>query len=96
MFVIRDVFNCRPGEAKHLVKKFKAVMPLMEEMGASSARVMTDAVATYWTVVLEIEVESVGEWMEAMEGSQDDERMKAMQGYMDHIEGGHREIWRVE
>lgn len=95
MFVIRDVFNCKPGEAKHLVKKFKTVMPLMKEMGASGARVMTDAVSTYWTVVLEIEVESVGAWMEAMAGPQDDERMKAMQGYMDHITGGYREIFKV-
>lgn len=96
MFVIRDVFQCHPGQAKHLVQKFKAVMPLMQEMGASGARIMTDAVSTYWTVVLEIEVESVGAWMEVMAGPQDDERMKAMQGYMDHVIGGHREIFRVE
>jgi hypothetical protein len=96
MFVIRDVFTCRPGKARNLVEKFKVVMPMMEEMGASSTRIMTDAVSTYWTVVLELEVESVGAWMEVMEGRQDDERLKAMEGYMDLVTGGHREIFKVE
>lgn len=97
MFVVRDVFRCKPGEAKHLVKKFKAVAPLMKDMGASGTRIMTDAVADYWTVVLEIEVESIGDWMEASaKARQDDERWAAMEGYMDHVQGGRREIFRVE
>ena len=98
MFIIRDVFSCKPGEAKHLVKKFKAVAPHMNEFGATSTRIMTDAVADYWTVILEIGVKSVGDWMDAMANARndDDERWAPMEGYMDHISGGRREIWRVE
>ena len=97
MFIIRDVFTCKPGEAKHLVKKFKAVAPHMADFGAASTRIMTDAVADYWTVILEIEVESVGAWMDAMANARDDDdRWAPMEGYMDHLTGGKREIFRVE
>lgn len=96
MFVIRNVFNCNPGEAKDLVQKFKAVAPHMERNGISRTRVLTDMVAEYWTVVLELEVESLDDWISSMSADRNDDAFKPMQGYMDHLLGGHREIWRVE
>jgi hypothetical protein len=32
MFLIRDVFRCKPGKAKVLVEKFKATMPFYRIM----------------------------------------------------------------
>jgi hypothetical protein len=98
MVVIRNVFRCKPGQAKALVAKLKGSFEVMEREGTVKAgRVMTDVATTFWTVVFETEVESLGAWESAFStyGS-NPEIQKAMDGYMDLVEGGHREIWRVE
>ena len=97
MYIIRNVFRAKPGEAKDLVKKFKAVGPLIVEAGiAKSVRVMTDIVSTFWTVVIESEVESLDAYFEMAASVSNAPKIgEAMQGYMDLVDGGHREIWKV-
>jgi hypothetical protein len=97
MFVIRDLFRCKPGQAKVLAEKFKRTIPSMEALdGFRNCRVMVDAVSTYWTVVLEIEVESLSMFEGHMStfGSRP-EVQEAMKGYMDLVDGGHREVFRI-
>ena len=97
MFVIRDLFRCKPGQAKVLAEKFKRTIPSMEQLdGFRNCRVMVDAVATYWTVVLEIEVDSLANFEGHMAtfGSRP-EVQEAMKGYMELVDGGHREVFRV-
>jgi hypothetical protein len=53
MYLIRDTFQCKPGMAKELVKKFKQTIPFMQEQNLKDARIMTDVVSNYWTVVLD-------------------------------------------
>lgn len=49
MFLIRDIFRCKPGKAGALAKMFLKTVPSMEsEDGFRNCRVMTDYVATYW------------------------------------------------
>ena len=97
MIVIRNVFKCKPGQAKELVKTMKAAMPLMREAGVRNSRLMSDISATFWTVVLETEVESLEEWEKQFQiYSSRPEIQNAMKGYMDFVEGGHREVWKVE
>ena len=97
MIVIRDVFRCKPGKAKVLIEQFKTAMPLMigdENMG--KVRILVDAVSTYWTVVLESEAENLAEFEKRMsEMKPSPEAEKAMEGYMDNVDGGYREIFRV-
>jgi hypothetical protein len=62
MYVIRDTFQCKPGMAKELVKKFKQTIPFMKEQNLRNARVMTDVVSNYWTVVLELEEETLADF----------------------------------
>ena len=62
MYVIRDTFQCKPGMAKELVKKFKQTITFMKEQNLRNARVMTDVVSNYWTVVLELEVETLADF----------------------------------
>jgi hypothetical protein len=97
MFLIRDVFRCKPGKAGVLAKKFLATVPSMEsEDGFKNVRVMTDYVATYWTVVLQAEVDDIGKFDAHMRGfSARPEVKEAMAGYMDLVDGGHREIYRI-
>jgi len=64
--------------------------------GFRAGRVMVDAVAGYWTVVLETEVESLDQFEREMAtfGSLP-EVQKNMEGYMDLVLGGKREIFRI-
>jgi len=98
MYLVRDVFRCKPGKAKVLVDKFKATLSSLErDEGFRNCRIMTDCVATYWTVVLQGEVESL-ERFEAHTrtfGARPEVRA-ALEGYMELVEGGHREIYRLE
>ncbi len=97
MYLVRDIFNAKPGKAKDLVAKFKQVEPYMKEMGMKGMRVMTDAVADYWTVVAESEVESLDEYFDMGRRERGNEKMgEIMQGYMDLVEGGRREVFRIE
>jgi hypothetical protein len=59
-------------------------------------RILVDEVASFWTVVVEVNVENIGAFESAMKerGSRDDVQ-KAMAGYMDLVDSGYREVYRV-
>jgi heme-degrading monooxygenase HmoA len=94
---IREVFKCKPGQAKHVVEKFKKASEIMnKEGGFTGMKIMVDYIASYWTVVLETEVESIDEFEKHMQHYAGNiELQKAMEGYMDLLEGGHREVYRI-
>ena len=97
MRIIRNVFKCKPGKAKELIEKLKNANALMKGAGAViNERVLVDEVATFWTVVIETEVEDMAKFEESMKeyGSREDVQ-QAMAGYMDLVDGGYREIFRV-
>ena len=97
MFVIRNVFKCKPGKAKTLIEKTKNATELMKGAGAvTNQRILVDEVATFWTVVLENEVEDMAKFAESMQqyGSRADVQ-EAMAGYMDLVDSGYREIFRI-
>jgi hypothetical protein len=96
MYLIRDVFNTKPGHAKDLVAKFKQAIPHMRSPGMRGMRVMTDTVAGYWTVVCETEVEELQTYFDLGRAEASPELTEAMKGYMDLVNGGHREIFRIE
>ncbi len=98
MVIIRNVFHCKPGKAKELVTKLQATAKAMKSAKAiSKARVMTDVASTYWTVVFETEHASLEAWETAMGGYGSNKKIgAAMEGYMELVSGGHREIWKVE
>lgn len=97
MFLVRDVFRCKPGQAGALARMFKETVPSMErEDGFRNCRVMVDYVATYWTVVLQAEVEDLDRFVHHMSHFGSRPKVKeALAGYMDLVEGGHREIYRI-
>jgi len=96
MFLIRDIFNTKPGRAKDLVAKVKQAMPHMRAPGVHGTRVMTDTVAGYWTVVCETEVEDLKTYFDLGQTKPSPEAEEAMKGYMELVNGGHREIFRIE
>lgn len=97
MYVVRDIFRCKPGKAKELVEKFKRTVASMEQHDRfRNTRIMVDAVADYWTVVLEADVETLADFErhQAEFGTRPEVR-EAMAGYMDLVIEGRREIFRI-
>ena len=98
MFLVRDIMYCKPGKARPMVEKFLALSKLSETMGFGPMRVMTDVSAErYWTVVSEMEVANLEEYMETSRKSMENkEFQEAMKGYHDLIDHGRREIYQIE
>jgi hypothetical protein len=96
MYLVRDVFQTKPGKAKDLVKIFKEAGKFMPKEGMGKMRITTDVVSNYWTVVLENEVESLSVWEKMAEFSSKPEVREIMKDYMTLVEGGHREIFKIE
>ena len=102
MYLVREIMYCKPGKVRALVEKFTAMSNLGEKTGMPRMRILTDfAAERYWTLVAEMEVESIAEFermMSAMPGNEDDakELEKIMKGYHDLVEYGKREIYKIE
>jgi heme-degrading monooxygenase HmoA len=97
MYKVRDVFRCKPGKAKELVARFKKVIASTErEDGFRNSQILVDMVAEYWTVVLEAEFETLEQFEHHMaEYGNRAEVQEAMAGYLELVDSGHREIWRI-
>ena len=97
MYIIREVFQTKPGKAKDLVSIFKQTEVHFVEMGANNLRILTDFVANYWTVVVEFEVNAVNDYVTMYDNKPKSAEVGAiMSGYMDLVQGGHREIFKLE
>jgi hypothetical protein len=98
MFLVRDIMFCKPGQARPMVQKFLALDKLGRQMGFGPMRVMTDVSAErYWTVVSEMEIESLEKYTEVSRKSMElTEFQEAMKGYHDLVVEGRREIYHIE
>ena len=98
MYQIREVFQAKPGKAKDLVKMFKQAAPHFEKtQGVQRVTVLTDIVSTYWTVIVEMETEDIGDFFTNLRSAtMSDELKDIMKGYMECVEGGRREIFMIE
>ncbi len=94
MYVIRNTMYAKPDCGRELVEKLKAAIPHFEAMGPRNLRLLTDAVATTWTLAVEMEVDSVGTYFDILEGHSKSPGLgEAMQGYTELVTGGRREIF---
>ena len=98
MLLIRDIMYCKPGKVRPMVEKFVAMSKLGDRKGMPKMRVMTDLSAErYWTVVSEMEVESMEAFMAMMQNTDDAKEFdEIMKGYHDLVESGRREIYTIE
>ena len=98
MFMVREVLNCQPGKVGELVKKFRALGDVMQEMDLEPFRIYTDLAGEhFWTLVLEREYDSL-DAVPALESKvmADKRAQSAMSGYHDLVRSGRREIYKVE
>ena len=102
MYLIRDIFNCKPGKVRPMIDKFIAMAKLSEKLGMPRMRVMTDFCAEqYWTVVSEMEVPNLQAFEDMMsnpQGSAEDMKQfeEIMKGYHELVDHGRREIYKIE
>jgi hypothetical protein len=106
MLLIREIMFCKPGQVRPLVEKFVAMSKLSQKLGMPPMRVMTDVSAErYWTVVGEMEVDSLQAFEQMMLGPppQDPKRQQEMKemealmkGYHELVDHGRREIYKIE
>jgi hypothetical protein len=90
MYIIRDIFIAKPGQASKLAKMFRAAMP--------NGRVMTDLVSDYNQVIMETEVETLADFereMKEYKTQTDPDQTAAMTGYHDMYYTGRREIFQI-
>lgn len=98
MFLVRNVFHAKPGKAKALVETFKKAAPHIEASGITKkTRILTDTSSTFWTVVIESEVEDLNAYMNmAKTLSQNQEFAEIAKSYAEFSNGGYREIFLIE
>lgn len=98
MYIVRDIMHCKPGKVRGMVEKFQAIAKLGKKMGMGAMRVMTDVSGErYWTVVSEIEVNTLEEYEDANKKMMSDPKFQdAMKGYHELVESGRREIYMIE
>jgi len=98
MFLVRDVFKTKPGKSGALAKIFKqANEHLLGMDGFRNPQVMTDMVGPYWTVVNQIEVDSIERYTSMSRTFTSKPEVAALfKGYMELVESGYREIFKIE
>ncbi len=102
MYLVRDIFYCKPGKVRPMVEKFKAMNDLSKRVGFPIMRIYTDFCAEqYWTIVVHMEVETLDAFanmMPSTAANPDDlkEFEKIMADYHDLVMRGKREIYKVE
>jgi len=98
MYVIREVLNCKPGKVRQMVEKFRSISTVLKEKGQEPLRVLTDVTGEpFWTIVAEAKVEKVDDFLAMEQTLASDETLrKTMADYHDLVDGGRREIYRIE
>ena len=93
MFLIRNCFVAKPGQASKLAAQMKEVAAAS---GMPNARVLTDVTGDFNRVFFEFETESLGEFESRMQQRSNDPAMKEkMSGYTDLWQTGHREVLKI-
>ena len=98
MYVIREVLNCKPGQVRQMVDKFRSISTVLKEMGQEPLRVLTDVTGeSYWTVVAEARVEKIDDFFTMEQTLMGNETLRTtMANYHDLVDRGRREIYRLE
>jgi hypothetical protein len=83
--------------AKEMVNKSKDAAQYFPDIGVKNTQVLTDISSEFWTVVIQSEVEDLNTYMDmATTISKNPQMGEAMKGYMDLVQEGYREIFKIE
>ena len=94
MIVVRNTFVAKPGNASKLAAQVKDALTSSGHL--KNFRVMTDLTGDFNRVILEHEVENLGEFEARMKDYATDENFREkMKGYADLYVTGNREIFTI-
>jgi len=97
MIVVRNVFRLKFGKSREAVALLKEGIAIQKRAGADmQQRIMTDLVGTFYTLVLELTVSSMGELEANMPKVWADKDWQAYyQKFSALVESGYREIFTM-
>lgn len=96
MIVVRDVFQMKFGQAREAVPLWKEGLELGRSLGFPEARLLTDRVGSFYTLVLETEFPDLVEYERVTAAVLGDDRwQKWYKKVVPFIESGRREILNV-
>ena len=98
MLVARQVFRAKYGRGDELVAHFKELNTRLQEAGGTAPRfrILTDVSGPFFTVVSEIEVESLATWEGGFRESMDRPWMgEWFSRMMPLVESGSREFYNI-
>ena len=98
MYVVREILHCKPGKVRQMVEKFGAISKALADLGHEPLRLLTDVSGEpYWTVVAEATVPAIDDFFAAEQKLTADATLRqVMADYHDLVDGGRREIYRIE
>ena len=98
MIVVRNVFQAKYGQGDAVVAAFKTGLAQAgADEGVRRWRLLTDLSGPFFTIVLELEVESLAAWAEVRAHQGENEAISEAFGKTaDLIAGGRLELYTVE
>ena len=98
MYVIRDVVHCKPGNVRQMMEKFRVISGVMKDGGQEPLRLLTDISGErFWTIIAEAQVDNLDDFFAMLREPPTNENLrKTMADYLQLVEGGRREIYRIE
>lgn len=99
MILVRDVFHCKFGMGNQMVQVMKKIVDQHAGPGGpiKSARILTDISGRFFTVVSELEMESVEAHRELLRASfQTADFAQDFATIDEAIDSGHREYYTIE
>lgn len=96
MLVVRQTFQAKYGRGDELVALFKEFHASADIPNRDSARILTDASGTFFTVVTEYQIESLAAWEEAFTKMMGSPGMEEWFGrMMPLVESGSRDFYNL-
>ncbi|HET6231683.1 MAG TPA: NIPSNAP family protein [Longimicrobiaceae bacterium] len=96
MIVVRNTFHIRPGQMKQALELARAGRPIVERLNFGVPRFLTDVTGEFYTLVLETQFDSLGDFeMRISRNFEDPEWQAWYRQFTAVMRGGRREIFRV-
>jgi hypothetical protein len=96
MIVVRNLFRIKFGQSKPAVASFKQGRELIKKLGLTQSRLLTDLVATSYTIVHELQFESLAAFEQEMKKVTGSAEWRAWYDtFIPYCESGSREIYNI-
>jgi hypothetical protein len=96
MIVVREVFSIEPDHMKEAKELMREYMTLSKKINHPAPRIMTDLVATHYTLVMETEFEDLSSFEKLLQTTfSSDDWQKFYPRLRKFLRGGRREIYQL-